>query len=440
VGKQLALVVVALVAVLVAAGQLARAAGSPPLRNDSRPTWSSDARFLAFDAGGTTASLVPVGHGGEHRLLSGIVRGWRPGGDEFLVQRGSLTEVVASDGRVVAALNGTFASWSPDGGRIAYVRDGALYASDATGDAAKRLFAPVELPTWELDGPVWSPDGSAIALATTSGLRVVNTDGSGSHVVFSGENQSVDPSWSHHGTIAFERDAGPHWSIWSVNADGTDAHALLASATSDYRFPQYSPTDALAFTTDKQHIPGGATQYQYALYVQPSDGSPPYRVLDDVRPDEPAVWSYSGAQLAAAAGEECKRWGVYVVSSTKVPLPHGNRRTNLCRFDGNAAANTLKGTPYFDIINGNGGNDVLYGEGGNDKLSGENGNDTIYGGDGNDFILAGPGNDRVYGGAGNDVIIPGNGRDRIDCGPGDDTVEGAGPLDTIARNCEHVKR
>jgi Ca2+-binding RTX toxin-like protein len=38
------------------------------------------------------------------------------------------------------------------------------------------------------------------------------------------------------------------------------------------------------------------------------------------------------------------------------------------------------------------------------------------------------------------VIIGGNGRDVIDCGPGNDTVDGAGPLDTIAKNCEHVKR
>jgi hypothetical protein len=239
--------------------------------------------------------------------------------------------------------------------------------------------------------------------------------------------------------IAFERNAGPHWSIWFVNADGSDPRAVL-TGSADYRFPQFSVTDRLAFITDKQRIPGGATPYQYALYVEEPGTSAPYKVLDDVRPDEPAAWSPTSAQLAAAAGEECLRFGIYVVSSAKVALPHGTRRTNICRFDGTAHADTLRGSPYHDVMNGNGGNDVIYGNAGNDKISGDDGNDTIYGGAGNDFIFGGPGNDRIFGGPGNDTIIGGNGRDAIDCGSGDDTVEGAGPLDRIAKSCEHVRR
>jgi hypothetical protein len=268
----------------------------------------------------------------------------------------------------------------------------------------------------------------------------VNVDGSGSRILFSGENQSVNPSWSRgQDVIAFERNAGPHWSIWFVNTDGTNPRAVLSGAA-NFRFPQFSPSGRLAFTSDEQHVPGGATPFQYALYVEELGGGPPYRVLDDVRPDEPAAWSPTGAQLAAAAGEECLRWGIYVASPYKVARPHGNRRSNLCRFDGGSGADTLRGSPYHDIMNGNGGNDVIYGNGGDDKISGEDGNDTIFGGAGNDFILAGPGDDRVYGGAGNDTIIGGNGRDVIDCGAGNDTVEGAGPLDRIAPNCEHVRR
>lgn len=437
--KQLALVVVGLVAVLVAAGELARASAAPVLRNDSRPVWSYDARYLAFTIGNSTAAVVPAAHGAERPIRPGKTRGWRPGGDELLDQVGSETYGVTSTGRILANLPGTFATWSPDGGQVAYLRDGVLYAASATGQSERRLYGPLTLPSWEVEGPVWSPDGTQIVLATTEGLRVVDVAGGASRIVFSGENQSVNPSWSRSlGVIGFERNAGPHWSIWFVNADGSDPRPVLTGGA-DYRFPQFSVTDRLAFISDKQRIPGGATPYQYALYVEEPGTSAPYKVLDDVRPDEPPAWSPTSAQLAAAAGEECLRWGIYVVGSEKQPLPHGTRRTNICRFDGTAHADTLRGSPYHDLMNGLGGNDVLDGDAGDDRISGDNGDDTIFGGAGNDVIFGGPGNDRIFGGPGNDTIIGGNGRDVIDCGPGVDTVEGAGPLDRIARNCEHVR-
>jgi Tol biopolymer transport system component len=441
--RQLAFLAIGLVVVLVVAGQLARAGTAPVLRNDSRPVWSYDARYLAFTIGSSTAAIVPAAHGPERVLRPGTTRGWRPGGSEFLNQVGAETYVVANDGRIVTNVPGTFAAWSPDGGTIAYIRDGALYVAAATGAGEQKLFGPFSLPTWELEGPVWSPDGSRILIATTDGLRIVRSDGSGSKLIYTGANQSVNPTWSPStGQIAFETNAGPHWSIWMMNADGTNAHSILGGGASDFRFPQFSSIgNRLAYISDTQHIRGGATPYQYALYIADLNvPRAPYRVLDDVRPDEPAVWSPTSAQLAAAAGEECGRWGIYIVPSQHVALPHGRRRTNVCRFDGTAQNDTLRGSPYHDLMNGNGGNDVLYGNGGPDKVSGDNGNDTIHGGAGNDFILGGPGNDRIFGGAGNDVIIGGNGRDQIDCGAGNDTVEGAGRLDVIARNCEHVRR
>ena len=437
--KQLALLAIGLVTVLVLAGQLARAADAPILRNDSHPVWSYDARHVVFSIDNSTTAIVPAGHGAERRLRPGVPRGWRPGGDEFLDQVGGGTYVVTTDGRIVATVPGLLATWSPDGGHVAYLRDGFLWVADATGESERQLYGPLQLPTWEVEGPVWSPDGTHIVLATTDGLRVVNTDGTGSRLLFTGENQSVNPSWSRtQNVIAFERNAGAHWSIWFVNPDGSDAHAVLSGAA-NYRFPQFSFFDQLAFITDKQHLPGGATPFQYALYVEDVPSGQPYRVLDDVRPDEPPAWSPTGAQLAAAAGQECLRFGIYVAPAEQFARPHGRRRSNICRFDGTARADTLRGSPYHDLMNGNGGNDVIYGNGGDDKISGENGNDTIYGGAGNDFILAGPGNDTIYGGAGNDTIVGGNGHDRIDCGPGDDTVEGAGRLDRIAGNCEHVR-
>jgi dipeptidyl aminopeptidase/acylaminoacyl peptidase len=228
----------------------------------------------------------------------------------------------------------------------------------------------------------------------------VNADGSGSHIAFEGANQAVNPAWSpDRSTIAFERNDGPHWVIWLVDPSGANPRPVT-SADDNSRFPQWSPAgNRFAFTSDHLHLRGGATQYQYALYLAGSPGGKPTKIVDDVHPLSPERWSPTGAQLAVAAGEECKRWGIYVVSSAVPARPR--RRTNLCRFDGGPGPDKLVGTPYSDIIRGFAGRD------------------RIYAGDGDDRIEARDGF-----------------RDLIDCGPGNDTAV-VDRLDVV-RNCEHV--
>jgi hypothetical protein len=211
----------------------------------------------------------------------------------------------------------------------------------------------------------------------------------------------------------------------------------LVGGPTNARFPQYSPvSDRLAYISDRQHVQGGATQYQFALYVRDQQGID-HKLVDDVHPYSPPRWSPTAALIAVSAGQECRRWGIFVVRS-EGDSPH--RRSNLCRFTGTAKADRIGGTLYFDIIRGLGGADRISARDGSDLIEGDDGNDTIEAGAGNDVVFGGKGDDRIFGGAGNDLIIGGNGRDRIDCGPGNDIVEGAGPLDRIAKNCEHARR
>ena len=445
--RQLALVVAGLVAVLVVAGQLARAdAGpSPADPEDSLPAWASDGVHVAFERqvpGATWVfSMTSAGKDTSLAGSSGELRGYVPGSTRLLVQSGETTLVISGSRfqGPLATLNGIDATASPEGKRVAYVRDAVLYAAGIDGTDEHAVSTNVFPPSSDILGPVWSPDGTRIAIASGSSLLVVKADGSGVVTVFHGTNQSVNPTWSPDAsTIAFESDDTPHWSIWTVHPDGADAHQLIGGE-SDNRFPQFSPVSStLAFISDRQRLRGGATQYQYALYLQPLTSAVASKLADDVHPYSATRWSPTAALIAVSAGQECRRWGIYIVEGAVGS--RARRHSNICRFDGTASPDTIHGTQYFDIINGNGGSDVIRGLGGSDKISGEDGNDTIYGDIGNDFILGGPGNDRIYGGSGNDTIIPGNGRDRIDCGLGNDIVEGAGPLDTIARNCEHVKR
>jgi hemolysin type calcium-binding protein/WD40 repeat protein len=457
--KQLALVVAALVGVLLVCGQLAHALAGPEPNDpqDSLPAWASDGVHLAFErtAPNLQHVLAMTSAGKDLFVASGtgVFRGYVPGAATppyMLLQVGSNT-ILTIGGRFSgprAEFHGVDASASPDGTRVAYLRDGTLYVARIDNLAPPfPIPVPAETPIAtgitppgdDILGPVWSPSGKRIAIASGDSMLLVNSDGSGTQTAWAGDNENVNPSWASDTHLAWESNDHPntHWHLDEWDAcSRCGMSTLLASADADYRFPQYSPTgNTLAFISDKQHLKGGATPFQYALYTVAVGVQ--HKLLDDVHPYSPARFSPTGALIAVSAGQECRRWGIYIgrpdVGS------RFTRRSNICRFDGTAGADTIHGSPYFDRINGLGGDDRLYGFNGNDAIYGENGNDVIVGGSGNDFILGGPGDDRISGGTGNDVIIPGNGHDVVDCGPGNDTVEGAGPLDRISKNCEHVR-
>lgn len=104
--------------------------------------------------------------------------------------------------------------------------------------------------------------------------------------------------------------------------------------------------------------------------------------------------------------------------------------------NGTAAAETLLGNLYANVMNGFAGNDKLYGRAGNDtmrggadtdKLFGEAGNDRLFGDAGMDVIRGGAGKDKHYGGKGNDTL---DGRDH----KGGDVINGGAGNDVCYYN------
>jgi hypothetical protein len=184
-------------------------------------------------------------------------------------------------------------------GRIVFVSDRAgsstwdIYSAAADGTDVQRL----TMWAGATQEPVWSPDGSRIAYASSFEGRfrlfVMNQDGSGQHLVSpAAAGSTVDdrqPAWSPDGTkIAFAstRPFGASWHVWVMNADGANLRMLPGDLS---QHPAWSP--------DGSQIAGDAGGS--AIFVINADGTNERRLATapQLYNDESPDWSPDGATL-----------------------------------------------------------------------------------------------------------------------------------------------
>lgn len=192
--------------------------------------------------------------------------------------------------------NGLSASpnWSPDGRRIAYVEQEALYSNNHISLIEAGGGAPVRLtPTDGYYGrPRWSPDGRRLAFSALvtgsdySQIFIVNADGSGLTNITPTTTSDYDPSWSPDGArLAFVRfrnePAGTyHFDVTVSDVDGSNVRRLTSVAT-------YA--SAPAWSADGRQIMFSAGR---ALHVMNADGSSLVRITTppDNSWDSAPVW------------------------------------------------------------------------------------------------------------------------------------------------------
>jgi Tol biopolymer transport system component len=109
---------------------------------------------------------------------------------------------------------------SPDGTRIAFTAQGALWVMPIAGGTATRITG------WEVEptAPVWSPDGKTIAFQNYAPegnyhIWTIAPDGSGQAELTTGPNDDREPAWLPDGSglvFSSDRSNDGQYKIWSV--------------------------------------------------------------------------------------------------------------------------------------------------------------------------------------------------------------------------------
>jgi Tol biopolymer transport system component len=290
-------------------------------------------------------------------------------------------------------------TWSPDGARLAFWRDVdpatefaveefELFVAEADGTGVRQLTSNSELDR----SPAWSPDGSRIAFVRNSSVWIMKSDGGGERLV---SRKGLSVAWSPDGRwLALTR--GDR-SIWLVRPDGTDRHRIAQSGHYGDKFGwgepvEWTPDGRIAFVA---HRLGLATMTrdgrQRRDVAKRFDGYQP-AWSPDGRWVAVKSWDRDGLDLLAADGSRRR-----VLTRSADPVHDSDPDWQpVCTMRGKTGRDEITGTPRADMICGRVGDDRIDGRGGLDRLFGGPGNDVLLAVDGGfDVVGCGIGNDSV---------------------------------------------
>jgi len=280
--------------------------------------WSPDGNQVAFSrfANGPQGLYVMNANGSGLRQLSdgGTWNPkWSPRGDRIAFQPPGQADVYLLDlssGEITGIANSpgpdAWFAWSPAGESLAFADETGLYIYDL--DAGSRR----QLTHGPSAGPIWSPDGSRIALYYGPRLPFAHDQQAGNQVPHliqvqgSAEPRPLPParnlSWSPDGTQLAYLSEGcitREWDVYTIGAGGTAPQRLTNTPDVLKEGPYWSPDgSALVFSLfdlsagSKLVLVDTSSQELRTLAVSGPPGSAPGFHLDG------DVWSADGRYVS----------------------------------------------------------------------------------------------------------------------------------------------
>ena len=284
------------------------------------PVWSPDGSRIAFANAHNGWFLYVVDRDGSHlsRLLQFLhtnpatVR-WSPDGshiafDNYVGGRWQIfvVDVTTAEFRRVTsnASSSSYLVWTPDGSRIAFngsgeeVREGSrvsrqgAYVVDKSGLGLRLLTG--RLGGWR---PVWSPDGSQVALTQyedgDADILVGDADGANLRRLTIASTGVWGLAWSRDGRrVAFSSLIEGGWEVFTANVDDAEIRRLTHEKYRTLVHPFWSPDDgyiAFSYLPSGEGTSGRQEEWEIAL-IRMDDGSL-VRITDNQYEDTNPVWS-----------------------------------------------------------------------------------------------------------------------------------------------------
>lgn len=217
-----------------------------------------------------------------------------PPADLYLVQPGQAERLLVGDGQ-----SNVCPTFSPDGRMLAYLANNELlvFAFDDSGALRQEvLHHPLLGRAAELC-PIWAPDGTRLASATSAGITLISLTGDESTVAVDAFTFSVDYpptwAWSPDGqTIAVATDRG----LLLVDLDGAPVRTLVSAVVAGF---SWSPDGSRIAVI----VPLGGNPIRAELRVIRLYGDAPDVVLGDGGVWASPLWAPSGNSIAYLAGD-----------------------------------------------------------------------------------------------------------------------------------------